>query len=148
MVVPRAAMLGLMETACIFCRILSGDAEGHVVAANDLCVAFLDALPLNPGHTLVVPRLHHQDLHELDAQTGAAMFDLARLVANKLRSSALPCEGISVEMSNGKAADQSVFHAHLHVVPRLGGDGLGRTEPPIERPSHDTLAATARLLSE
>lgn len=136
-----------MDEECVFCQIVAGQVTGFVIASNELCVAFLDALPLNPGHTLVVPRTHHKDLLALDEQTSAAMFNLARLVAIKLRSSALPCDGISVEMSNGEAAEQSVFHAHLHVVPRLRDDGLGRVEPQIKRPSHDTLAATARLLA-
>ncbi|WP_219843974.1 HIT family protein [Arthrobacter sp. MYb227] len=136
-----------MDEDCIFCQIIAGRVTGFVIAANKLCVAFLDARPLNPGHTLVVPRAHHRDLHSMDEQTSAAMFNLAQQVANKLKSSELPCDGISLEMSNGAAAEQSIFHAHLHVVPRLIGDGLGRVEPPIARPGHGALAATARLLS-
>lgn len=136
-----------MNQDCIFCQIAAGEASCFVIASNELCVAFLDALPLNPGHTLVVPRAHQKDLHALDEQTGAAMFDLARLVANKLQSSTLPCDGISLEMSNGVAAEQSIFHAHLHVVPRLIDDGIGRIDPQLKRPSRDMLAATARLLS-
>lgn len=136
-----------MDEDCIFCKIVSGHVGCFVIASNELCVAFLDAHPLNPGHTLVVPRAHHQDLHTMDMQTGAAMFNLAQQVAQKLQSSDLPCDGISLEMSNGAAADQSVFHAHLHVVPRLTSDGLGRVEPALERPSHDALSALALLLS-
>ena len=137
-----------MDEECVFCQIVAGQVNGFVIASNELCVAFLDALPLNPGHTLVVPRAHHQDLPSLDAQTSAAMFNLARQIATKLRSSALPCDGVSLEMSNGQAAEQSVFHAPLHVVPRLKDDGLGRVEPARERPSHGTLSATALLLSD
>lgn len=136
-----------MDEDCIFCQLATGQVTGFIIAANELCVAFLDALPLNPGHTLIVPRVHHKDLHSMDESTNAAMFILAQQVANKLQSSELPCDGISLEMSNGAAAEQSIFHAHLHVVPRLTGDGLARVEPPSVRPSHDTLAATARLLS-
>lgn len=136
-----------MDQECVFCQIVAGHVDGFVIASNELCIAFLDALPLNPGHTLVVPRSHREDLHALDEQTSAAMFDLARQVAARMKSSALPCDGISLEMSNGEAADQSVFHAHLHVLPRFAGDGLTRQEPAIERPDLVELAAIARVLS-
>ncbi len=139
-------MLTFMNEKCIFCEIAFGSAAGHVVASNEHCVAFLDAAPVNAGHTLVVPRKHVSDIHGLDAATSAAMFDLARRVADSLRDSPLPCEGINLLMSNGEIAEQSVFHAHLHVIPRVENDGFGFVEAPAARPTGDELAATARLL--
>ncbi|GAA1865812.1 HIT family protein [Paeniglutamicibacter psychrophenolicus] len=139
-------MLTFMDEKCVFCEIASGRSEGHVVASNAHCVAFLDAAPINAGHTLVVPRKHLRDIHGLDAATSAAMFDLARRVADSLRDSTLPCEGVNLLMSNGEVAEQSVFHAHLHVIPRVENDGFAFVEPPAARPTADELAATARLL--
>lgn len=139
-------MLTLMDDQCVFCEIVSGGAAGHVVASNAHCVAFLDAAPINAGHTLVVPREHVRDIHGLDEVTSAAMFDLARRVANSLHESPLPCDGINLLMSKGKIAAQSVFHAHLHVVPRVENDGFGFVEAAKTGPTADELAATARLL--
>lgn len=135
-----------MKADCIFCTIVSGSIPGHIIAANELCVGFLDAAPVNPGHTLVVPRRHLSDIHELDEATSAAMFNLARQIAGMLNESPLHCEGINLLMSNGAVAEQSVFHAHLHVVPRIAGDGFGFVEAPTVRPDTGELAATARLL--
>lgn len=139
-------MLWFMEDQCIFCEIASGRGVGHVVASNAHCVAFLDAAPINAGHTLVVPREHVRDIHGLDEVTSAAMFDLARRVADSLRDSPLPCEGINLLMSNGEIAEQSVFHAHLHVIPRVENDGFRFVEAPATKPTVDDLAATARWL--
>ena len=139
-------MLSFMDDQCVFCEIVSGHGVGHVVASNAHCVAFLDTAPINAGHTLVVPREHVRDIHGLDGVTAAAMFDLAHRVANSLRESPLPCEGINLLMSNGAVAAQSVFHAHLHVIPRVENDGFGFVEAPATTPTVDELAATARLL--
>ena len=139
-------MLTFMDQTCVFCEIASGNAEGHVVASNAHCVAFLDAAPINAGHTPVVPREHVRDIHGLDAATSTAIFDLARRVADSLRDSPLPCEGVNLLMSNVEIAEQSVFHAHLHVIPRVANDGFGFVEAPAARPTADELAATARLL--
>jgi len=139
-------MLTFMDEKCVFCEIATGHTEGHLVASNANCVAFLDAAPVNAGHTLVVPRKHVRDIHGLDEATSAAMFDLARRVADSLRDSPLPCEGVNLLMSNGAVAEQSVFHAHLHVIPRVANDGFGFVEAPAARPTADGLAATARLL--
>ena len=135
-----------MKETSVFCEMVSGTAEAFTVASNRLCVAFLDAVPLNPGHTLVVPRAHVPDLHGLDEQTSADMFNLARQVADILQASALPCDGINLLMSNGVVAEQSVFHAHLHVVPRTEDDGFGFVEPPARRPGAAELETIAALL--
>ncbi len=139
-------MLATMEEHCIFCDIVAKKAEAAHIASNDLCVAFLDASPVNAGHTLVVPRRHLLDVHHLDDALSAAMFTLAREVACLLRESAVPCEGINLLMSNGAVAGQSVFHAHLHVIARLEDDGFSFVERHSARPTGADLAATGRLL--
>jgi histidine triad (HIT) family protein len=82
----------------------------------------------------------------MDQATSAAMFDLARCVAESLRDSPLPCERINLLISKGEIAEQSVFHTHLHVIPRVGNDGVGFFEAPATKPTGGDLAATARLL--
>ena len=139
-------MLATMEEHCIFCDIVAKKAEAAHIASNDLCVAFLDSSPINPGHTLVVPRAHRQDIHDLDEALCASMFNLARRISGLLRDSAVPCEAINLLMSNGAIAGQSQFHAHLHVVPRNKNDGFSFVEQHPARPTGTELAETARLL--
>lgn len=139
-------MLATMDEHCIFCDIVAHKADAARIASNELCVAFLDASPINPGHTLVVPREHLGDIHALDEAVCASMFDLARRISGLLRDSAVPCQGINLLMSNGAIAGQSVFHAHLHVVPRNRNDGFSLIEQHPARPTGAELAATARLL--
>lgn len=85
---------------------------------------------VNPGHTLIVPIRHADGLADLDPNLGAEMFRLAMRVASAIRSSGLRCDGIDLFLADGRAAFQSVFHAHLHVFPRWRGDGFHLVMPP------------------
>jgi diadenosine tetraphosphate (Ap4A) HIT family hydrolase len=110
---------------CIFCDILAGRAPSSVVFADERCHAFLSIHPVNPGHLLVIPNDHAASLAELDPETGAHMFQVAQCLAAALRDSKLRCEGITLSLADGEAAGQEVFHVHLHVIPRVRGDGFG-----------------------
>lgn len=120
-------------TDCVFCAIVAGEAESSLVAEDERTVAFLDVQPVTPGHLLVVPRRHAAGLAELEPEDGAAAFALAQRAAAALRRSNLRCEGINIWLADGEAAGQDVFHVHLHVVPRFGGDGFGLSFPPEYR---------------
>ena len=100
-------------------------ASASVVGENDAAIAFLDIRPINPGHTLVVPKGHAAGLADLKPRAGGKMFELAQGVAAALRASGLPCEGVNFHLADGAAAGQEVFHVHLHVFPRVSGDGVG-----------------------
>jgi diadenosine tetraphosphate (Ap4A) HIT family hydrolase len=104
--------------ACPFCtRIAAGD----VTAGNALAVAFPDAFPLTPGHTLVVPRRHEPDFLALSGAEQQAVMALAAEVAARLRAERAP-DGYNLGVNVGPAGGQTVAHAHLHVIPRYGGD--------------------------
>ncbi|HXH22992.1 MAG TPA: HIT family protein [Dehalococcoidia bacterium] len=104
--------------ACPFCaRIAAGD----VTADNALAVAFPDAFPLTPGHTLVVPRRHEPDFLALSGEERQAVLALAVEVAARLRAERAP-DGYNLGVNVGPAGGQTVAHAHLHVIPRYGGD--------------------------
>lgn len=130
-----------MTTPCIFCSIVAGQAEASVVHRDDLCMAFMDLMPVNPGHLLVVPREHATYLAELPAATGAHMFAVAQRLAARLRGSGLRADGVNVFLADGEAAGQEVFHVHLHVIPRFAGDGFGLTFGP----SYGQPVSRARL---
>ncbi len=110
---------------CVFCDILAGRLPASVVYQDELCTAFMDIQPVNPGHVLVVPARHATYLADLDAETGAQMFRVAQRLAQALRESGVRCEGVNLFLADGEAAMQEIFHVHLHVFPRYRGDGFG-----------------------
>jgi len=137
-----------MTDRCIFCRIVSGAEEASRVYEDDAVVAFLDSLPINPGHTLIVPRRHSTYLADLDRGDGGRMFEAARKLAAAVRRSGLRCEGVNLLLNDGAEAGQRVFHAHLHVIPRYVGDNarLRRTEGPV--PSREELEEVAAQIRQ
>jgi histidine triad (HIT) family protein len=108
---------------CIFCRIAAGQLPAVRVLETPLALAFLDIAPVNYGHTLVIPKAHHQNLLELPDALWMEMGQACRRVARALRA-ALHAQGFNIGMNNFEAAGQEVFHAHIHVIPRYDTDGL------------------------
>jgi len=134
---------------CVFCQILAGRAPASVTYEDDSCLAFMDIRPVNPGHLLLVPRVHAASLADLDDETAAHMFVVAKHLAGALRSSGVRCEGVNLFLADGRVAGQEVFHVHLHVLPRYVDDGFGlRFGPhyavPPPRSELDDLAARIR----
>jgi diadenosine tetraphosphate (Ap4A) HIT family hydrolase len=117
-------------SACIFCDILAGRAAASFVYRDERVSAFMDHHPVNPGHLLVVPNQHAGSLGALDPLDGAQLFQVAQRLAAALRQSGLPCAGVNLHLSDGAAAGQEVPHVHLHVIPRLAGDGAGMRRGP------------------
>jgi len=109
---------------CIFCKILANQLPSSRLYQDDLCTAFLDIRPVNPGHLLVIPNKHAASLAELDPDTGAQIFRVGQRMARALRGGSLQCEGVNLFVADGAAAGQEVFHVHLHVFPRFAGDAF------------------------
>jgi diadenosine tetraphosphate (Ap4A) HIT family hydrolase len=118
---------------CIFCAIVAHEAEASVVYEDETVVAFMDLTPVTPGHLLVVPREHAVGLEDLDAATSAHVWSVGRDMARALRRSSMRCEGINVFLCDGEAAFQTVFHYHLHVIPRYTGDAWAIVPDTAER---------------
>lgn len=137
------------ETDCVFCKLISGELEVSFVYQDELCVAFMDIQPVNPGHALVVPRRHAAYLADLDTEEGAQIFRVAQRAAAALRQCGVRCEGVNFFLADGEAAGQEVFHVHLHVLPRYSGDGFGLKLPADyhERPRREELNEIARSIS-
>jgi histidine triad (HIT) family protein len=107
---------------CVFCRIVRGELPAVKVYENDLVVAFLDIYPINPGHTLVVPKRHVERLEELsDEEARELVLATARLAPAIVR--AVKAEGYNIVMNIGRAAGQEIEHLHLHIIPRFSNDG-------------------------
>ncbi len=112
------------STDCIFCNIIAKKLPASIVYENDEIIAFLDIRPINPGHTLVIPKGHVASLGALDPKLSGRLFQIAGRIAAALRKSGIRCEGINVWLADGKAAFQEIPHIHIHVIPRFEGDGL------------------------
>ena len=108
---------------CIFCAIVTGDARSWPVYEDEHCMAFLDVNPLTRGHTLVIPRRHAADLLAM-AEDEAEQVMLATHRVARLLDARLQPAGLNLVQANRAAALQTVFHMHMHVVPRYEGDGL------------------------
>lgn len=109
---------------CVFCGIVAGDLPATTVFETDDVLAFLDIRPIARGHMVVVPKLHAADLDSLDPTLGAAVFAAGHRLSRALRRSDLSTDGANLIVNDGRAAFQTVFHTHLHVVPRWTGDKL------------------------
>lgn len=108
---------------CLFCKIVEGEIPSFKVYEDELTYGFLDIFPASKGHTLVIPKSHHQDVFDISSSLYAKVAQSAQAVAALLESK-LKCDGISVMQSNRQAAWQTVFHLHFHVIPRWSGDAL------------------------
>lgn len=106
----------------IFEKIIAREIPGDIVYEDSSVIAFLDINPVNPGHTLVVPKQTFENIFDGDADTLAHMMRIGQKIGVALKETGL-ADGVNLIMSNGTEANQEVFHAHLHVVPRLKNDG-------------------------
>lgn len=131
-------------TNCVFCRIVAKEIPAAVVHEDDLSIAFMDAGQVNPGHVLVVAKSHAENLYELDDAQAGALLGAAARVARAIRAAFKP-EGLSVYQANGKVAGQTVFHYHMHLVPRHANDGMTFTWP-AKNPPRDALAEYAAVI--
>ncbi|MGE6261004.1 HIT family protein [Heyndrickxia sporothermodurans] len=110
---------------CIFCKIVNGEIPSAKVFENEHVVAFLDISQVTKGHTLVIPKIHKENVFELTPEIAANLFEVVPQIANALKQEFNPI-GMNLVNNNGEHAGQSVFHFHLHLIPRYGkGDGFG-----------------------
>ncbi|MEO8600979.1 MAG: HIT family protein [bacterium] len=108
---------------CIFCRIVAGEAPCHRVSEDERTVAFMDVFPVTDGHTLVITKEHAPTIYDASEAALAAVTATARRVAHAIRATLAP-DGLMVFQLNGAAAMQTVFHYHMHLLPRREGEPL------------------------
>lgn len=129
---------------CIFCKIVAGDLPATIVDEDERTLAFMDINPATRGHALVIPRAHATDLHEIGTEDLQAVAVAAQRLAGRARER-LGADGVNLINSCGSAAWQTVFHFHVHVVPRYVGDPLEL--PWVPAPGDmDEIAAAGELL--
>lgn len=113
---------------CIFCRLVAGEIPCAKVHEDALTIAFMDIGQVNPGHVLVATKRHAATLLDITPEEAAAVMQTAQRVARAVQEAFDP-PGLTLLQANGREGDQTVFHFHLHVVPRHGGDGIGLSWP-------------------
>ena len=122
---------------CVFCKIVAGQIPSTKVFEDEHTLAFMDLGQVNPGHVLVAVKRHAENLYGLDDAQAAAVARTSAHVARAIRDAFKP-EGLSVYQANGKAAGQTVFHYHVHLLPRHAGDGMELTWP-VKNPPREQL---------
>jgi histidine triad (HIT) family protein len=130
---------------CLFCRIATGELPATRIAEDERTIAFMDINPATRGHVLVIPRDHAQDLLEVGPEDLAACFATARRIAATMEDR-LGADGVNLLNSCGRAAWQTVFHFHVHVIPRYAADPLRLPWTP-EPGDRDEIADAARALA-
>ena len=139
--------------SCIFCRIIGGDLPSRTVYETDDVLAFLDANPLARGHTLVIPKAHHERVGDLPSDVAGAVFEVVSVVTPRIET-AVDADGTTVAVNDGEAAGQEIPHTHVHVVPRFEDDGNGPIHrlfshrPSLTEPELDDVAAAIRGAAE
>lgn len=130
---------------CVFCDIVAGTAAARIVYSNDDILGFLDIRPVTRGHTLLVPRTHSAGLADLPAEAGAQLFAAGQRLAAALKDGDIAADGVNLAVNDGRAAFQTVFHTHMHVVPRHDGDKLSVAKGLVMRRDPDP-DETARMV--
>ncbi len=132
--------------SCIFCKLVAKDIPAAIVFEDAQTLAFMDLGQVNPGHVLVASKRHAANLLELSADEAAAVMRTAHHVARAVMASFDP-PGLTLLQANGKEGDQTVFHFHMHVVPRHAGDGITLSWPRKD-PAREVLEDHAQRLRQ
>jgi histidine triad (HIT) family protein len=132
------------DPECIFCKVLAGELPSEIVQEDEHTVAFMDINPWTRGHALVIPRNHSKDLYEVPGEDLAATSEGAKRLARTMKEK-LGCDGVNLLNCCEPAAWQTVFHFHIHVIPRYDGDPLKLPTRP-EQATPDQLAEIAAEL--
>ena len=119
----------MRDENCIFCKIANGEIPSATLYEDDDFRVILDLGPATKGHALILPKEHYANLYEIDDELAAKAFKLAKKMVIKM-TEVLGCDGYNVVQNNGEAAGQTVFHFHMHLIPRRKEDNVGVTWTP------------------
>lgn len=113
---------GMKDDNCIFCKLANGEIPTNKIYEDETFTVILDASPATRGHALILPKEHSANIYELPDETASKVFLLAKKLATKM-TDILSCDGFNIIQNNGEVAGQTVFHFHMHLIPRYFGDG-------------------------
>ncbi|MCD8333039.1 MAG: HIT family protein [Clostridiales bacterium] len=112
----------MKDDNCIFCKLACGDIPTNVIYEDEMFTVILDASPATRGHALILPKYHAANIYDLPDEYASKVFVLAKKLATKM-TDVLKCAGFNIVQNNGTVAGQTVFHFHMHLIPRYIGDG-------------------------
>ena len=121
----------MKDNNCIFCKLANGEIPTATIYEDEDFRVILDLGPATKGHALILPKNHFDDIYSMDDATAAHVFQVAVKVAKAMKET-LGCEGLNIVQNNGEIAGQTVFHFHMHLIPRYKGDQVGITWHPGE----------------
>lgn len=114
----------MKDNDCIFCKIAAGEIPSATLYEDDDFRVILDLGPASKGHALIIPKDHYRNLYDIDDETAAKAIILAKKMVNKMKD-VLGCDGYNIVQNNEETAGQTVFHFHMHMIPRYKGDNVG-----------------------
>ena len=126
----------MKDDNCIFCKLANGDIPTDSIYEDDDFKVILDASPATKGHALILPKQHYANIFEIEDETLAKAAKLAKKIMTHEKD-VLGCEGYNLVQNNGEVAGQTVFHFHMHLIPRYNGDTVGITWKPGELTDED-----------
>lgn len=140
-------------TSCIFCKIANGDLPSEKVYEDEHVFAFMDITPVTKGHLLVIPKNHYENVYDLPADEASHLFSVVPKLAQALKETFQQegMKGLNLLQNNGAEAGQSVFHFHMHLIPRYDKQEDGFQpgwEPQIETLTHDKIATFAERVRQ
>lgn len=106
-----------MMADCIFCKIIAGEIPSYTIYEDDDFKVILDIGPASKGHALIIPKVHYADLYDIDEEVAAKAMKLAKKLATRM-TEVFKCDGFNLLQNNHEAAGQTVFHFHMHLIPR------------------------------
>lgn len=129
---------------CIFCKIANGEIPAATLYEDEDFRVILDLGPASKGHALILPKTHAANIYELSDELAAKAMILAKKMATAM-TDALKCDGFNIVQNNGEPAGQTVFHFHMHLIPRYKNDGVGITWTPGELTEEDKEEILAKV---
>lgn len=136
----------MIDNNCIFCKIANGEIPSKTLYEDEEFRVILDLGPATKGHALILPKSHYKNLYELPEETAANVMKLAKKMATTMTQK-LECHGFNLVQNNNEVAGQTVFHFHMHLIPRYEDDNQRITWKPME-PTQDELEAIKKQITE
>ncbi len=136
-----------MQDNCIFCKIIAGEIPSAVVYEDEDFKAIMDISPAAKGHTIILSKRHAVNLYELDEDTAVKALPVARKLAKAIQAE-LHCDGMNLLQNNGEAAGQTIFHFHMHLIPRYYRDQVKTTWSPGKYEDGEAVALAAAIAAK
>ncbi len=136
----------MKQDNCIFCKIISGEIPAHTIYEDEQFKVILDVAPATKGHALIIPKIHYANMYELPEDTAVEAIKLAKKMM-QVMTDKLHCDGFNIIQNNGEIAGQTVFHFHMHLIPRYKDDGEILKYVSLH-PSQEEMEETRKTITE